>query len=67
VPRANGKGDGSLADELKVRPADLTEIATRRGGKFPAVEVREIIDGRRKGAAFQVLLPRKRSRATIYG
>ena len=26
-----------------------------------------ILDGRRKGAAFQVLLPRKRSRATIYG
>lgn len=26
-----------------------------------------IIDGRRKGAAFQILLPRKRSRATIYG
>jgi signal transduction histidine kinase len=26
-----------------------------------------IIDGRRKGAAFQVILPRKRSRATIYG
>lgn len=45
---ANGKGDGSLADELKVRPADLTEISKRRGGKFPEVEVREIIDGRRK-------------------
>lgn len=26
-----------------------------------------IIDGRRKGAVFQTLLPRKRSRATIYG
>lgn len=26
-----------------------------------------ILDGRRKGASFQVLLPRKRSRATIYG
>src|SRR5262249_13760807 len=26
-----------------------------------------IMDGRRKGAAFQILLPRKRSRATIYG
>jgi signal transduction histidine kinase len=25
-----------------------------------------IVDGRRKGAAFQILLPRKRSRATIY-
>ena len=45
---SNGKGDGPLADELKVRPADLTEISRRRGGKFPDVEVREIIDGRRK-------------------
>jgi signal transduction histidine kinase len=26
-----------------------------------------IMDGRRKGANFQILLPRKRSRATIYG
>jgi mono/diheme cytochrome c family protein len=45
---ANGKGDGPLADDLKVRPADLTEISKRRSGKFPEVEVREIIDGRHK-------------------
>jgi mono/diheme cytochrome c family protein len=44
----NGKGDGPLADQLKVRPPDLTEITKRRAGKFPEAEVREIIDGRRK-------------------
>jgi len=42
-----GGGDGPLASELRVRPADLTRIAQRRNGIFPEVEVREIIDGRR--------------------
>ena len=42
-----GKGDGPLAEELRVPPADLTTIAKRRGGVFPEVELREIIDGRR--------------------
>jgi mono/diheme cytochrome c family protein len=44
---AEGRGDGPLADELKVAPADLTKIAERRGGTFPDAEVHEIIDGRR--------------------
>ena len=44
---AEGKGDGPLSDELKVPPADLTGISSRRGGTFPEVEIREIIDGRR--------------------
>jgi mono/diheme cytochrome c family protein len=44
---AEGRGDGPLADELKVAPADLSKITQRRGGTFPEVEVREIIDGRR--------------------
>src|SRR5262245_8621401 len=43
----NGKGDGPLAEDLKVPPADLTEITKRRDGHFPDVELREIIDGRR--------------------
>lgn len=45
---AEGKGDGPLSDELKVAPADLTGIAARRGESFPEVEIREIIDGRRR-------------------
>jgi mono/diheme cytochrome c family protein len=43
-----GKGDGEFVDVLRIPPADLTEIAKRRSGVFPEVEVREIIDGRRK-------------------
>jgi mono/diheme cytochrome c family protein len=42
------QGDGVLAEDLKVAPADLTTIALRRKGVFPDVEIREIIDGRRK-------------------
>jgi len=30
-------------------------------------QISVILDGRRKGANFQILLPRKKSRATIYG
>jgi mono/diheme cytochrome c family protein len=43
-----GLGDGPFAGELRVAPADLTTIALRRKGVFPEVEVREIIDGRRR-------------------
>jgi mono/diheme cytochrome c family protein len=43
-----GHGDGPLADELRVAPADLTRIAQRRGGVFPEMEIREVIDGRRR-------------------
>jgi mono/diheme cytochrome c family protein len=42
----NAKGDGPLADNLRVRPPDLTLIAKRMGGTFPADKVRRIIDGR---------------------
>ena len=43
-----GIGDGVLAEDLKVAPADLTTIAARRKGVFPDTEIREIIDGRRR-------------------
>jgi mono/diheme cytochrome c family protein len=43
-----GQGDGVLAEDLKVAPADLTTIALRRKGVFPDVEIRETIDGRRR-------------------
>ena len=42
----NGRGRGPAAGALKVRPADLTRIAARRGGKFPSGEIARIIDGR---------------------
>ena len=42
----NGLGRGPTAGALKVRPADLTQIAARRDGKFPAGEIARFIDGR---------------------
>jgi hypothetical protein len=35
-----------VATSLKVKVPDLTRIARRRGGKFPAESIRHIIDGR---------------------
>lgn len=43
------KGDGTVADILKVQPADLTLIAQRRDGNFPREEIHAIIDGREGG------------------
>jgi mono/diheme cytochrome c family protein len=40
-----GKGDGPAAAALKTAPADLTRIAARNGGKFPAVNVGRYIEG----------------------
>jgi mono/diheme cytochrome c family protein len=42
----NGRGDGPVAPSLKVEVPDLTRIAIRQGGQFPADQVRRIIDGR---------------------
>ena len=42
----SAKGDGPLADSLRFRPADLTLIAKRNGGKFDADKVYRIVDGR---------------------
>lgn len=36
-------GNGPAASALKVAPPNLTEVAQRAGGKFPAVRVVEII------------------------
>jgi len=43
---ADAKGDGPMTDNLRVRPPDLTLIARRSGGRFPADVVRRIVDGR---------------------
>jgi len=47
----DAKGHGVAAAALKQQPADLTLIAARHGGKFDAVEVAEMIDGRMKSPA----------------
>jgi mono/diheme cytochrome c family protein len=41
-----GEGDGPAAAELEFVPPDLTRIAERAGGEFPADQVSRIIDGR---------------------
>jgi Cytochrome c len=42
----DARGEGPLAEVLRVRPPDLTLIAKRSEGRFPADSVRRIIDGR---------------------
>jgi mono/diheme cytochrome c family protein len=41
-----GRGDGPLAEALRRRPPDLTEIAARQQGVFPTERIYRIIDGR---------------------
>jgi mono/diheme cytochrome c family protein len=43
---AQGRGDGPAAASLRTKPADLTRIAARRGGRFPDGEIAQKIDGR---------------------
>jgi len=43
---ASAKGDGPAAEMLRTKPADLTRIAARRGGEFPAGKIARTIDGR---------------------
>ena len=42
----SGRGDGAVAIFLRRQPADLTQIAKRNKGIFPADRVFQLIDGR---------------------
>ena len=42
-----GKGNGQLADALRVKPADLTILAKKNGGTFPKDQTLRIVDGRK--------------------
>lgn len=42
------KGDGYLVDSLNVRPSDLTQLAKKNGGEYPADRVAASIDGRKQ-------------------
>lgn len=53
----NGRGDGPMAAQLKVKPADLTTIAARNGGKFPRVAVMSMIDGYKRAKGHGGLMP----------
>lgn len=43
---ASGRGDGPVAPLIKARVPDLTRLAYRDGGEFPAEDIRRTIDGR---------------------
>ncbi|HSF42488.1 MAG TPA: hypothetical protein VLT87_21975 [Thermoanaerobaculia bacterium] len=45
---SSGRGDGPMADHLKVEPADLTRLSRDNQGVFPAERVYTSIDGRRE-------------------
>jgi mono/diheme cytochrome c family protein len=45
---SDAKGKGPLAGELKVTPADLTQLTKKNGGVFPMNAVYEKIDGRQE-------------------
>ena len=47
----DGRGDGPVLSALKSRPADLTTIARRRGGRFPSAEIASFVTGERRGPA----------------
>lgn len=46
-----GKGDGPLASFQTKPPADLTQLRSLHGGKFPSNQLFDIIDGREVVAA----------------
>jgi mono/diheme cytochrome c family protein len=41
-----GRGNGPAAEELRRRPADLTQLAKQNGGMFNGARVHTIVDGR---------------------
>jgi mono/diheme cytochrome c family protein len=57
----NGHGNGSIAIFLRVPPANLTQIAKRNKGVFPAEQVYRIIDGR------QTVRPHGESQMPVWG
>jgi mono/diheme cytochrome c family protein len=44
----DGKGGGPAADALKTPPSDLTVLAKKNGGKYPALKVASAIRGDEK-------------------
>jgi len=41
----DGKGDGPAASAMKTSPTDLTALAKKEGGKYPAAHVAAVIRG----------------------
>lgn len=45
---ADARGNGPLAEHLRIPPANLTTISQRNGGEFPSEEVHKMIRGDRE-------------------
>jgi mono/diheme cytochrome c family protein len=43
----SGRGDGPMAQYLRVAPANLASIAARNKGVFPTATIERIVDGRK--------------------
>ena len=41
----DGRGDGPVAPTLRVRPTDLTRLASTHGGTFPRAHVEDVVTG----------------------
>lgn len=41
----DGKGGGPAAEALRMRPADLTALAARNGGRFPSRKIERLLGG----------------------
>ena len=52
-----GVGDGELARDLKIHPADLTGLIARNDGTFPMARVMSKIWGYAKGEAAPSMMP----------
>jgi mono/diheme cytochrome c family protein len=53
----SGRGNGPAAEELRRRPADLTQFAKRNGGVFNGARLHSIVDGRAVKAHGTIEMP----------
>ncbi|MEO8258364.1 MAG: c-type cytochrome [Acidobacteriota bacterium] len=51
------RGNGPAAEELRRRPADLTQFAKRNGGVFNSARIHSIVDGRAVKAHGTIEMP----------
>jgi len=52
-----GRGNGPAAEELRRRPADLTQLARHTGGVFNSVMIHTVVDGRTVKAHGTIEMP----------
>lgn len=41
----DGRGDGPAAEAMRMRPADVTQLSHRYGGRFPTARVQRLLGG----------------------